>query len=169
MPWMAFFLIVFTLSSVGLPGLNGFIGEFLVLLGAATSSQTTDGLLAGPLGYAYVIPAALGIILGAVYMFWMCQCLLFGPVKEPAHTPDLSRGLTRDLTLREIGILAPIAIACLVIGVWPKPMIQSLDDSIRANIAVNYMDDASAGTRWAEAQSGEAKPERFTDGSLVDG
>jgi len=169
MPWMAFFLIVFTLSSVGLPGLNGFIGEFLVLLGAATSSQTTDGLNAGPLGYAYVIPAALGIILGAVYMFWMCQCLLFGPVKEPAHTPDLSRGLTRDLTKREIGILAPIAILCVIVGVWPKPLVESLDDSIRANIAVNYTEDASAGTRWADSQAGENKPELLTDGSQVDG
>ena len=103
MPWMAFFLVFFTLSSIGLPGLNGFVGEFLVLLGTATSASTRDLLPAGPLGYGYVIPAALGIILGAVYMLWMCRRVLFGPLKEPPHTPDMSTGLTRDLTRREIG------------------------------------------------------------------
>lgn len=144
MPWMAFFLIVFTLSSVGLPGLNGFIGEFLVLLGTATSAGTVDGLRAGPLGYAYVVPAATGIILSAVYMFWMCQRILFGPLKEPPHTPDTSRGLTTDLTKREIGILAPIALVCLLVGVWPKPLLQSLEPSIRANIVATRATDAPA-------------------------
>jgi NADH-quinone oxidoreductase subunit M len=134
MPWMAFFLVFFTLSSIGLPGLNGFIGEFLVLLGTATSATDSpiDGV--GPLGYAYAIPAAIGIILGAVYMLWMCQRVLFGPLKEPAHTPDLSRGLTTDLTRREIAILAPIAIVCIWLGVYPKPMLNTLEPAIAGNI-----------------------------------
>ena len=98
MPWMAFFLVFFTLSSIGLPGLNGFVSEFLVLLGTATSASVSDGRPAGPLGFGYVIPAALGIILGAVYMLWMCQRVLFGPLSEPAHTPDTSRGLAGSYT-----------------------------------------------------------------------
>ncbi len=134
MPWMAFFLVFFTLSSIGLPGLNGFVGEFLVLLGTATSPAVTDGLRAGPLGYGYVIPAALGIILGAVYMLWMCRCVLFGPLKEPPNTPDTSTGLTRDLTGREIGFLAPIALACIFLGVYPKPMLNSFETAIREHI-----------------------------------
>ena len=134
MPWMAFFLIVFTLSSIGLPGLNGFVGEFLVLLGTATSGEMRDGLAPGPLGFGYAIPAALGIILGAVYMLWMCQRVLFGPVKEPEHTPDTSAGLTVDLTRREIGILTPIALVCLLIGVWPKPMLEEIESAAVANI-----------------------------------
>jgi len=134
MPWMTFFLIFFTLSSIGLPGLNGFIGEFLVLLGTATSATAVDGRPAGPLGYGYVIPAATGIILGAVYMLWMCQRLLFGPLKEPPHTPDLSHGLTKDLTRREIWILVPIAAACLVIGVYPKPMLDNFEVAARAHV-----------------------------------
>ncbi|MFH0983201.1 MAG: NADH-quinone oxidoreductase subunit M [Planctomycetota bacterium] len=134
MPWMAFFLIVFTLSSIGLPGLNGFVGEFLVLLGTATSATTRDGLPAGPLGFGYAAAAATGIILGAVYMLWMCERVLFGPLKEPQHTPDTSRGLTVDLTKREIGILAPIALACLVIGVWPQPMLKEIESATVANI-----------------------------------
>lgn len=134
MPWMAFFLIVFTLSSIGLPGLNGFVGEFLVLLGTATSNAMRDGLPRGPLGFGYAIPAATGIILGAVYMLWMCQRVLFGPLTEPEHTPDTRRGLTVDLTKREIGILAPIALVCLVIGVWPKPMLKEIESAAVANI-----------------------------------
>ena len=134
MPWMAFFLLFFTLSSIGLPGLNGFVGEFLVLLGAATSAKTVDLCPAGPLGYGYVIPAALGIILGALYMLWMCQRVLFGPLKEPPNTPDTSTGLTKDLTRREIGFLAPIAVGCVIIGVYPKPMLDTFETAIRQNI-----------------------------------
>ena len=134
MPWLAFFLIFFTLSSIGLPGLNGFVGEFLVLLGTATSGSTADLRAAGPLGYGYVIPAATGIILSAVYMLWMCQRLLFGPVKEPPHTPDLSTGLTKDLTRREIGILVPIALACVFLGVYPKPLLNSFEGAIERHV-----------------------------------
>jgi len=137
MPWMAFFLVFFTLSSIGLPGLNGFVGEFLVLLGTATSTGTADRLHPGPLGYGYVIPAALGIILGAVYMLWMCQRVLFGPLKEPPNTPDTSAGLTQDLTGREKGILIPIAICCVVLGVYPKPMLNTIEIAARQNVLLN--------------------------------
>jgi NADH-quinone oxidoreductase subunit M len=134
MPWMAFFLIVFTLSSIGLPGLNGFLGEMLVLLGTAVSPDAADGYRGGPLGFAYAVPAATGIVLGAVYMLWMCRRLLFGPLVEPPHTPDTSAGLTRDLNGREIGILAPIALVCVILGVYPKPVIESMQEGIAANI-----------------------------------
>ncbi len=148
MPWLAFFLIFFTLASIGLPGLNGFVGEFLVLLGTAVSQTTVDALPHGPLGYGYVIPAALGIILGAVYMLWMCQRILFGPLKEPPDTPDTSTGLTRDLTGREIGCLAPIALCCVIIGVYPKPMLDTFKPAIMNNILLGQgipgMADADA-------------------------
>jgi len=134
MPWMAFFLIFFTLSSIGLPGLNGFIGEFLVLLGTAMSNTSYDGLPAGSLGYAYAIPAATGIMLGAIYMLWMCQRVLFGPLQEPEKTPDTSSGLTLDLSRREIAILVPIALWCVLIGVYPKSMQHSMEPAIMANV-----------------------------------
>ncbi len=134
MPWLAFFLVFFTASSIGLPGLNGFVSEFMVLLGAATSSGTADGIKAGPLGFAYVVPAATGIVLGAVYMLWMCQRVLFGPLIEPPNTPDSSAGLTSDLTRREISILAPIAVVCLAIGVYPKPMIETMQPVIAKSV-----------------------------------
>lgn len=134
MPWLAFFLVFFTLSSIGLPGLNGFVGEFLVLLGTAKSAAVGVEGRAGPLGFAYVIPAATGIILGAVYMLWMCQRVLFGPLNEPPNTPDLSNGLTKDLTRREIGMLAPIALVCILLGVYPKPLLTSLEPAVAGNI-----------------------------------
>ncbi|MCP4247167.1 MAG: NADH-quinone oxidoreductase subunit M [bacterium] len=141
MPWMAFFLIVFTLSSIGLPGLNGFVSEFLVLLGTATSNTMRDGLAPGPLHYGYVIPAATGIILGAVYMLWMCQRLLFGPLTEPPHTPDTRNGLAPDLTRREIGILAPIAVVCLILGIYPKSVLDTMQPAISRHVLCVTPDD----------------------------
>ncbi|MCG3130853.1 MAG: NADH-quinone oxidoreductase subunit M [Phycisphaerae bacterium] len=150
MPVMAFFLMVFTLSSIGLPGLNGFIGEFLVLLGTATSGSTLDGLAPGPLGFSYAAVAATGIILGAVYMLYMCGRVLFGPLVEPVgggHGGDVEHGGSvdhgghdgedhrgGDLTRREVAILAPIAALCLLLGVYPKPMLASIQAAAEANI-----------------------------------
>ena len=105
-----------------------------MLLGTATSAGTTDGIAAGPLGYGYVIPAAMGIILGAVYMLSMCRCVLFGPLKEPPNTPDTSTGLTQDLTRRELAILAPIALVCIWLGVYPKPLLNTIEPAIVQNI-----------------------------------
>ncbi len=162
MPWMAFFLVFFTLSSIGLPGLNGFVGEFLVLVGTALSGTTADGLPAGPLGFAYAIPAASGIILGAIYMLWMCRRVLFGPVVEPADTPDTSNGLTRDLTRREIGILVPIALLCVFIGVYPKSLQSSINPTIAANVFHQSTDSfARTGVQsdlLADADTGEMHP-----------
>lgn len=123
MPVMAFFLVIFTFASVGLPGLNGFVSEFLVLLGTFNSNEH--------LGKVYAAFAALGIILSAVYMLHMARGLLFGPLREPGHGADESAGLTQDLTPREIGILAPLAAACLWLGVYPGPTMRMMDDSLR--------------------------------------
>lgn len=128
MPIMAFFLVIFTFASVGLPGLNGFVSEFLVLLGTFNSDQH--------LGKLYAVFAALGIILSAVYMLHMARGLLFGPLREPGHGVDESTGLTQDLTPREIGILVPLAAACLWLGVYPGPAMRMMDDSLR--IAVKH-------------------------------
>ena len=137
MPIMAFFLLIFTMASIGLPGLNGFVSEFLVLLGAFTSGQA-DSSPPGPLGIWFAVPAATGILLGAIYMLHMVRCLLFGPLNEPEHGFDSSTGLTQDLTPREIGILAPIAALCLLLGVYPKTatdlMTPALHDQILARM-----------------------------------
>src|SRR4029079_8960662 len=74
MPVMAFFWVLFVMSSIGLPGTNGFASEFLTILGAFTSKT---------LGIKYGAFAALGVILGAVYMLHMTAKVIFGPLKTP--------------------------------------------------------------------------------------
>jgi hypothetical protein len=130
MPWMAFFLVFFTLSSIGLPGLNGFVAEFLVLLGTLTS----DANGVGPLGIIYAAFAFSGIVLSAVYMLYLCKRVLFGPLREPPGKPDLSHGLSRDLNKREIAILTPIAAACLLLGVWPNAILDSVRPATQQQI-----------------------------------
>lgn len=163
MPVMAFFLVLFTLSSIGLPGLNGFVGEFLVLLGTATSAASMDGLPPGPLGFGYAAVAATGIILGAVYMLYMCGRVLFGPLVEPVHGSD--RGLEQvetehgdrlpaDLTRREAAVLAPIALCCILLGVYPKPMLSVVEQAGRANVLASIVAGSPGDSRRASADSG---------------
>ncbi|MFQ6048985.1 MAG: NuoM family protein, partial [Phycisphaerae bacterium] len=139
MPVMAFGLMIFVLASIALPGLNGFVSEFLVLLGTFTSAEpaTLAGRsVTGPLGISYAVVAATGIILSAIYLLWMCRCVLFGPIKEPPHTPDISGGLRADLTGREIGVLAPIAALCILLGVFPKPLLQTIEPAVQQQVLV---------------------------------
>ncbi|MGD8453270.1 MAG: NADH-quinone oxidoreductase subunit M [Phycisphaerae bacterium] len=125
MPVMAFFLILFTLSSIGLPGLNGFVSEFTVLF-AAFNSPT--------LGTWYGVLGATGILLGAIYMLYMAGKLLFGPMKEPAGTPDLSAGLSTDLNRREIIILTPLAALVILLGVAPWLITDTLDPALSTQV-----------------------------------
>jgi NADH-quinone oxidoreductase subunit M len=103
MPVFSAILLVVSLSSIGLPGLNGFVGEFLILVGAFQTSR-----LAAVLGTA-------GIIFAAVYLLWMYQRVVFGAVREEAN-----RRLP-DLTGRELWTVVPILILIVWIGVYPKP------------------------------------------------
>jgi len=131
MPILAFFWILFTLSSIGLPGLNGFVSEFLTILGAFVSPF---------LGKRIGALAALGIILGAVYMLHLAARVIWGPLKTPldgaAHGGqghgDQSHGdhahgpIPGDLSAREIGILIPLAIAVIYLGVAPAFVMNSM-------------------------------------------
>ncbi|HPF38259.1 MAG TPA: NADH-quinone oxidoreductase subunit M [Phycisphaerae bacterium] len=150
MPIMAFFLIFFTMSSIGLPGLNGFVSEFLVLMGTFISARV-DNDVAGPLGIGYAIPAATGILFGAIYMLYMARRVLFGPLKEPEHGFDGSTGLSQDLNRREVGILTPIAIACIFLGVYPKPVIEWMEPSL-APVLERVAGASSGGWQRATAE-----------------
>jgi NADH-quinone oxidoreductase subunit M len=134
MPRLAFFMVFFALSSVALPGLNGFVSEFLVLLGTFISNTRLDNYAPGPLDYRYAVVAAGGIILGAVYMFWWLRRVLFGPLVEPEHTPDISAVGSVDINARETSILAILAAACLFIGVYPKPLLDTMQPSLEASV-----------------------------------
>jgi NADH-quinone oxidoreductase subunit M len=103
MPWFAFFLVFSTLASVGLPGLNGFVGEFLILTGSYRSGLIVPTVL-----------AAFGVVLAALYLFKMLHLTLWGPL-----TKESNRGL-KDLSLREILLMAPLCLLMLLIGIAPK-------------------------------------------------
>jgi NADH-quinone oxidoreductase subunit M len=120
MPIWGSFMVFFCLSSVGLPGLNGFVGEFLTLFG---TFQADEAIGLGPI---YAAVAAIGLILGAIYILYMVGKVCLGPVKEP----DAYAGKIQDLNGIEIASLAPIAVLCLVLGLYPTPVLESLEDSI---------------------------------------
>jgi NADH-quinone oxidoreductase subunit M len=137
MPTLAFFFMLFVLSSIGLPGLNGFVSEFTVLLAAFHSDV---------LGRAYGALGATGILLGAVYMLYAAGKILFGPLRQPPHTPDLSAGLARDLTPREIAILTPLAILVVLLGVAPRLITDPLDPLLHSQILARFHE--AAGPLW---------------------
>jgi NADH-quinone oxidoreductase subunit M len=112
MPVFAAFFGLVTMSSIGLPALNGFVGEFLILLGA---------FLANP---AMAIVATSGVVLGAVYMLWMFRRVFFGPLDSPEN-----RGLI-DLGLREKLVMAAIAVPILWIGVYPETFLRRIEPSV---------------------------------------
>lgn len=111
MPIYAVFFLVVTFSSIGLPGLNGFVGEFLILLGAFEANKT------------FAIFAALGIILSAVYMLWMYQRVMYGEITQ-AENQQLS-----DLSGREIALMVPLLILMFWIGLYPNTFLRKMDAS----------------------------------------
>ena len=114
---VAAFLLV-TLASVGLPGMNGFVGEFLILIGAFGSTQFA------PAG-VYTAVAATGVILSAVYMLWMFQRVNYGPLSNPKN-----RGL-RDLTVREWIVIGPVCAAAIFMGVVPGVFLKPMEASVK--------------------------------------
>jgi NADH-quinone oxidoreductase subunit M len=101
-PVYATFLLVITLSSIGLPGTNGFIGEFTILLGAFLHYKP------------YAVIASLGIILGAGYMLWLYQRIAFGKITNP-HNEHLA-----DMNMREVAAALPLVALVFVIGLYPN-------------------------------------------------
>jgi NADH-quinone oxidoreductase subunit M len=161
MPVWAFFMVFFVLSSVGLPGLNGFVSEFLCLIGAFAASPDAAAY-PGVLGPWYAAPAAAGMVLAAMYLLIMVGRIVFGPLKEPAanghgngHGDEGGRRLPADLTWREIGVLAPLAVLCVVIGIQPAPITDALAAPIEAVLA-DYPSIVRAQATEMAARSGAA-------------
>ena len=113
MPLFAVFFSVFTLASIGLPGTNGFVGEFLILLGAFASAYRPAAVV-----------GAVGIILGAAYMLWLYQRVAFNPLDREENR-DLP-----DLNLREAVTLAPLLVLVFWIGLYPDPFLDILRASV---------------------------------------
>ncbi|MCX8072992.1 MAG: NADH-quinone oxidoreductase subunit M [Candidatus Binatia bacterium] len=111
----ALFLVVM-LSSVGLPGLNGFVGEFLILLGAF-----------GRFPWAAVL-GTTGVVLGAVYLLWMFQRVMFGPMTNPKN-----KALS-DLSAREIAMFVPLVALFFFMGLYPKPLLERMEPAVRVTL-----------------------------------
>lgn len=130
LPVLAFFAVVLTLSSIAVPGLNGFAGEFLVLLGVfqrgwveAPADLWLQFRVLGVVGVG-------GVILGAWYMLWMVQRVFFGQLREPERKPaDAS---PHDLSLREIGCLAPLLVLIIWIGLYPRFFLDRMTPTLDA-------------------------------------
>jgi NADH-quinone oxidoreductase subunit M len=123
--YSAIFLVVM-LSSVGLPGTNGFVGEFLVLLGAFRAN------------WWWAAIAATGVILSACYMLWMFQRVVFGPV-----TREENRNL-KDLSLRERLVFAPLLILIFWMGVMPQPFIDRMQPALNRTLELSKQRAAAA-------------------------
>jgi NADH-quinone oxidoreductase subunit M len=108
-PLFAALLTIVSLSSIGVPGTNGFVGEFLVLIG----SFRTQPVLA--------VIAATAVIFAAAYLLWAIQRILFNPLDKPenAHIPDLNR--------RELALMAPLIVAIVWLGVYPQPVLRRME------------------------------------------
>jgi NADH-quinone oxidoreductase subunit M len=113
MPNFAAIYMIATLSSLGLPLLNGFIGEFVILRGTYE------------VNIKYVAWAVIGIVLGAAYLLWLYQRVMFGPVTNPANEH------LQDLNAREYATLVPLIILCFWIGIYPKPLFRVLERPVQ--------------------------------------
>jgi NADH-quinone oxidoreductase subunit M len=122
MPFYAVIFVIVTLSSIGLPGTNGFIGEFMVLSGAFSSVRL-------PWGRIFAAFAATGVVLAAIYMLHAVLKMFWGPLDKPEN-----RGLP-DLTRREIIALAPLVVLIFWIGLYPSMFLSRMEPSVNAFIA----------------------------------
>jgi NADH-quinone oxidoreductase subunit M len=131
MPLYAGFFLFMAFASIGLPGLNGFVGEFLVLVGSYTSLPVLAAV------------AASGVVLAAIYMLWAYQRVFTGEPRLEANR------LISDLSGREIALLSPLAVLILVIGIYPNLLLDKIAPSTEA-----VLDHIEASTGYAVPEPG---------------
>ncbi len=117
MPVFAAFMVLFALANTGLPGTSGFVGEFLVIVASFRAS------------FWYSFLAAVTLVLGAAYTLWLVKRVVFGPVTSPRVAA------LKDLNGREFLVLAALAAAVLLVGVWPAPLLKVMQPTIHHLVA----------------------------------
>jgi NADH-quinone oxidoreductase subunit M len=135
MPWFSTFFVFASLSSIGLPFLNGFIGEFLILIGTWTSTAVLHP-------YIVTMFAATGVIWAAVYMLWMIQRVVFGPITSSENASLL------DLNKREVILMAPLLVLMVFMGVYPRVFLDRSKASVES--VRNRVNTLPAGGSFAE-------------------
>ena len=122
--------MVMTLASIGLPGTSGFVGEFLTLVGSFDAYKTWSELgILFPHPKALTGVATLGVILSAVYMLYLFQKMMFGPLSNPRNR-DL-----KDLTVRECAYFAPMILMALWIGIYPNTFLSDIDPAVQKTVS----------------------------------
>src|SRR5256714_1211428 len=142
MPWFSALFVIASLSSIGLPFLNGFIGEFLIMLGSWTSAAVQHAWIVTML-------AGTGVIWAAVYMLWMLQRVVFG-----VKTSEANAGLS-DLNAREVALVLPLLALMLFMGVYPAPFL----NRSRASVAATQQNVSPAVVKTPQVAAA-AKPEK---------
>lgn len=153
MPVLGTFFTIIVLSSVALPGLNGFVGEFLILAGAMQAASV------------FGVLAASGVVLAAIYLLWMYQRVMHGPVEH-----EENRTLP-DLNAREIITLVPIVLLCFWIGLYPKPFFERTEASLSAIVATGAREAGAVETSQQPAAEQDRvprlAPSAFASGSRL--
>ena len=177
-PWLTVFFMLFTFSSIGLPGLNGFVGEFMILAGSFQRawSGVSPAWQASYLTMSLL--AVVGVVLGAWYMLWAVQRVFFGPSREPPRSSGHGDPSARtahgdhghgghatptdrcDIRWHEFVALAPLAVFVLWIGLTPATFLEPVSPAVRAAT------DAAAGA-FATRMAAEPAARDLVQNSLV--
>jgi NADH-quinone oxidoreductase subunit M len=141
LPVYAAVFMVMALSSIGLPGLNGFVGEFMILVGTWN------------VNWVWAAVAATGIVLGAAYMLWLYQRVMFGRLDNAANES------LKDLTVREVATFVPLIVMAFWIGLFPKPFIALVDKPVEKIVRiVNHSPAAEDRASQASGSGGPTRP-----------
>ena len=132
-PMFAAVFMIVMLSSIGLPGLNGFVGEFLILLGTFFKSQRAAEV------------AVFGVVLGALYMMWAYERVMWGPITKTVNQT------IQDLSGREIAVMVPLIALILLMGIYPRPLLTRMEPSI--DLLLNRVQAAQARLDSAHARA----------------
>jgi NADH-quinone oxidoreductase subunit M len=169
LPLLAFFLIVASLGSAAVPGLNGFTGEFPILVGMFSREPI------------YAVLAAIGMVLGAYYLLVMLRRVLFGPLVEPgggdhhghsshsAHEGSPAQAVA-PVGWHEIAGLAPLVVLIVAIGVYPRPIFDRISPPVREITSRFYVPPLTGPALGAAVADGEAEMavNSTTNDALVD-
>jgi NADH-quinone oxidoreductase subunit M len=160
LPIMALFMLLFTFSSIGLPGMNGFVGEFMILLGMFQRAWMGQPGLSATMGLVIAAIAVSGVVLGAWYMLQLVQKVFWGPLREPSGEHGEHHAEIKDLNIREILALSPLVLFIVWIGIRPNDFLPAMDKPIREVLTATQNVNAAL-PQSVSAEAGETSAEEL--------